>query len=106
MRVGELGHRVILQQQTLSRDGFQENVATWTDVARVWAAVEPNAGRRYFEALQANAEVSGVVRIRYRIDIDPTWRLSHNSRTLEIVAIKNPQERNKEMLIYYKDAQD
>jgi len=106
MRAGELRHRVILQQPTLTRDDFGENIPTWTDIATIPAAVEPNAGRRYYEALQANAEVQGVVRIRYRSDIDPTWRLSHNSRTLQIIAIKNPQERNKELLIYYKEAQD
>lgn len=106
MRSGELRHRVVLQKPTKSRSGFNEMTTTWTDMAKVWAAVEPNAGRRYFEALQANAEVQGVVRIRYRSDIDPTWRISHNNRTLEIVAIVNPQERNKELLVYYKEAQD
>jgi SPP1 family predicted phage head-tail adaptor len=106
MRAGELRHRLILQQPTQTRDNFGEMTTTWTDVARVWGAVEPASGRRYFEALQANAEVSGVVRIRYRSDIDPTWRISHNSRTLEIVAIRNLQERNRELLIYYKEAQD
>jgi SPP1 family predicted phage head-tail adaptor len=106
MRSGLLQQRLLLQRPVRSRNSLNEDEITWTDVAMVWGAVNPNAGRNYFEALQANAEVQGMVRLRYRSDIDPTWRLVHEGRTLEIEYIADPQERHKELLVYYKESQD
>lgn len=106
MRAGDLRHRLKLQQPTESTNDFGETVISYSDVDTVWGAVEPNAGKRYFEAMQANSEVQGVVRIRYRSDIQATWRILFGTRVLKIVSIINPREKDREMLIYYKEALD
>ena len=106
MRAGDLRHRLILQQPVESTSDFGETVISYETVDTVWGAVEPNTGKRYFEAMQANSEVQGAVRLRYRSDIEATWRILYGSRVLQIVSIVNPQERNRELLVYYKEALD
>lgn len=106
MRAGQLRQRLTFQKETRARDSFNEEVVTWADHCTVWGSVNPNAGRKFYEALQSSSEVSGEVRIRYRTDILPTMRIKHGSRILAIVSIVNPQERDRELLIYYKEVLD
>ena len=95
MKAGSLRHRITLQQPTESRDSFQEMVTTWTDVATVPAAIDWGSGRRFLEAKQLNAEVEGIVLIRYRSDIQPEWRIKYDDRYFEILSISNIQERDR-----------
>lgn len=87
MRAGELRHRVTIQQKSVTRDSYGAEVITWTDVATVWAAVEPLRGREFLEAKQIQSETAYRVRIRHRSDVDTDMRVMWNSRTLEIVAV-------------------
>ena len=106
MRAGDLRQRVIIQIAQKSQNALGEWVDTWTTWATVWAAIEPNTGRRYYEALQASSEVSGVVRIRYRDGVLPTMRLLYGSRVLEIVSIVHPKEARQELHLMYKEKLD
>ena len=106
MKAGELRHRVILQKPTETTNDIEEVVYTWSDEATVWAAVEPNTGSWYFAAQQANSNVKGRVRMRYRSDIDPTWRLKFGDRILNIESILNPDEKNIETIVLYSEALD
>jgi len=106
MRAGQLRQRLIFQKETRARNSFNEDAVTWAEHCTVWGSILPNAGRKYYEALQGSSEVTGEAHIRYRTDILPTMRILHGSRVLSIVSIVNPQERNKELLIYYKEALD
>ena len=106
MRAGELRHRLTFQKKVRTRDSFKEMVETWEDFVTVWGSIKPLAGKRYFEASQLTAEVTGEVRIRYRSDILSTMRIIFEDKTLEIVSLVNIQERNRELLIYYKEALD
>jgi SPP1 family predicted phage head-tail adaptor len=106
MRAGELRHQITLQQPVHTRNSFNEDVTTYEDVATVWAAIEWGSGRRYLEAKQLNAEVEGIVRIRYRSDIQATWRIEYSSRYFQIISIANLRERSEEMQINCKEAQD
>ena len=107
MRAGELRHRVTLQKPTKSRDSFNEMAAvSYSDVDTVWAAVEWRNGRRYLEASQLNSEVQGVVRIRYRTDVKADWRLKYGPRYLQILSMSNTYERDRELQLNCKEAQD
>jgi SPP1 family predicted phage head-tail adaptor len=106
MRAGTMRKRLTFQKKVQTRDGFNEAVISYVDHVRVWGNVTPNAGRKVYEALQANSEISGEIRIRYRSDIVPTMRIKLGSRYLEIISIVNVQERNRELLVYYKEGLD
>jgi len=106
MRAGELRHQVTLQSPTQARNAFNEMETTWTDVATVWAAIEWRSGRRYLEAAQLNAEVQGVIRIRYRSGVQPYWRFKFGDRYISILSMTNIYERNREIQFNCKEAQD
>lgn len=106
MRAGTMRKRLTFQKKVETRNSFKEAVITYTDHCTVWGSVLPNAGKKFYEALQATAEVTGEVRIRYRSDIEPTMRIKLGSRCLEILSIVNPQERNRELIIYYREQLD
>ncbi len=106
MRAGDMRKRLTFQKKVETRNDFNEAVISYVDHVTVWGSVTPNAGRKVYEALQANSEISGEIRIRYRSDIEPTMRIKFGSRYLEIVSLVNVQERNRELLIYYQENLD
>jgi SPP1 family predicted phage head-tail adaptor len=104
MKAGDLRHRVKLQQAAETRDAYGAVTAGWVDVATVWAAVEPLAGREFFAAKQVNAEATGHVRIRYRAGVLATMRVVYGTRVFEIIAPpNNVEERNRELILMVKE---
>lgn len=99
MQAGKLSHRIKLQQMTGAggQDSTGQPQETWTDVAEVWAAVEPIRGREYFAAQQVNAETTHRVRIRYLVGVTPMMRILFGARVLRIEAVINVDERNREL---------
>jgi len=72
--IGELDQRVELQKFTRSPDGQGGFTETWTTEATVWAHVRPQTGREREFADRQTAEAGYLVVIRYRDDVDETWR--------------------------------
>ncbi len=103
IRAGKLRHRVTIQQKSVTRNTFGEEVVTWQDVATVWAAIEPLRGREFFESQQINAEVTTQITIRYRDGIAPEMRIIYNSKIYDIQAAINTEERDKELILLCKE---
>jgi SPP1 family predicted phage head-tail adaptor len=106
MRSGDLRHRIAIQTNTPVANSFNEMVDTWTTYATVWAEISPLTGTKYFADKQANSDVSGIVRIRYRSDIVPTMRLLFGTRVFQIVSIIHPKEKRDMVELYYKELLD
>lgn len=83
-----LGHRVTIEQQAGSTNGYGENVGAWSALlTRIAAHVVQPSGR---EALAAGANVAEVpirVFIRFRSNVTPQMRLVHAGRTYDITAV-------------------
>lgn len=92
-----LRHRITIQEKSLAPDALGQPATSWTDVATVWAAVEPLRGREFFAADQMNAEVTTRIRIRWRSGITAAMRVSFDSRFYNIKAIIVPNEVHEEM---------
>jgi SPP1 family predicted phage head-tail adaptor len=105
-RAGEFRSRVTLRKPVKTRTEWGDVVTTYEDVAETWAAVEWQSGRRYEAAAKLNAEVQGVVRLRYRTDVKADWRIYYSGRVLEILSIANAWERNAELVLQCKEAMD
>lgn len=103
MQIGTLRHRITLQSYTAAPDSYGDPIKAWSDLADVWAAVEPLTGREYFQAQQTHAEVTYRVRIRYRGDVVPTMRIAYTGKTLEILAVIDVGERRREMHLMCRD---
>jgi len=69
MRAGELNTYVTFQEEA-ETEGEYGTETTWQDYVSCWGSLENISGREYFAAQQANSEVTGTLKIRYRDDLD------------------------------------
>lgn len=110
MRAGRLRHRVTLQSPTTARNSFGEPIATFATYANVWADIRPLTGRERYAAQQVQASTTHQVRIRFRTDVEAIHRVqwvSHGAtRTLDITAVLDPEERHTELLLLCSEAAD
>jgi len=104
MRAGKLRHRVTIQQATEARNSIGEVTRTWSALATVWANVEPLNGREFIDAQRPEVQVSHRVTMRYRSDVTPQMRVSHDSRTLNIEAVIETGERRRELQLICSEA--
>jgi len=103
MRAGTLRNYVIIQSATESFNSSGELILTWATFATVWAEIVPLVGREYFASKQVNAEVSAKVRLRYTAGITPEMRIIDGTKTYQIEAVINIDNRNKELVLLVKE---
>lgn len=106
MKIGKLRHRITIQQYLASRDSFGDEIQTWVDMLRSWAAVEPVTGKEFFASQELNAEISVKITMRYRPCIQPEMRVTFGARVFEILAVLNNEERNKRLILLCKEVLD
>jgi len=70
-----LNHRVTLQRRSATPGALGQASTTWTDVATVWAAVEPLRGRDWFAAGQRQASADVRITVRHRADVTADMRV-------------------------------
>lgn len=89
MKIGTMRHRVTIQQRPdpQTQNSVGEVTTTWSTVATVWAAVEPQSGTEGLEQDARVAQVSHLVRIRRRTDVTPAMRALEGTRVLEILGV-------------------
>ena len=87
MNPGDLDQRVTLQSKSVTRAANGEEVVTWTDVATVWAQVEPIRGREFFAAAQMADSIDHRVVVRYRAGIAREMRVLWGAVALDIVTV-------------------
>lgn len=94
MRAGELRYFITIQQRSVTRDDFGAESATWSTFSSVWAKVSPLSGREMEHAQAIHSDTTHQVTIRYLAGVTPEMRIQHDSRTLEILSVRNIDERN------------
>lgn len=94
MRSGRLRHLVTLEEPATGRATDGGMVAGWSVVDTVWAEVSDLSGREFLTAQEHHAEVSTRVVLRYRDDVRPSWRVVSGTRTLQVVAVVDPDGRS------------
>jgi|688.fasta_scaffold171439_2 SPP1 family predicted phage head-tail adaptor len=93
--LGKMRERVTLQQESNTADGYGGQVLAWSDVATVWAKVEPLSGREQIEADKLQGVVNTRITIRYCSDVVPGMRLVWNSINFNIRAVICEEERDR-----------
>ena len=81
---GDLDRRITIQQNTPTQDGAGQPIASWADLATVWAEVVPVGGSETFQAKQTGAEAVAKFRIRYRGDVLRKMRVVYDSDNYDI----------------------
>jgi SPP1 family predicted phage head-tail adaptor len=101
-RAGKRDRRVTLRARTPGRDAHGQPIETWTDVATLWAGIEPLRGTQYFAAAQVQTEITARIRIPWQPDVMPTMQVHDIAAnvTYDIVAVIDPslQRRDLELM--------
>ena len=72
---------------------------TWATEMLLWASIQPLAGRELERARTVVANATHKVTTRYRDGITPRKRIRHDNRTLNIEAVLDVDERNRELVL-------
>jgi SPP1 family predicted phage head-tail adaptor len=101
MKAGALRHRRSIEVPV---GGSSWGTTTsWSTFATVWCSIEPLSGRDFFAAQATQSEISHRIRMRYIDGVRPNMRLNHGGRYLLFVAVRNVDERNRELEIDAKE---
>ena len=104
MNIGELKHRITIQQKA---DKKPLEDATYTDFRTVWCKVNNLHGKEFIEAQKVEANVSKKFIIRYMKDLDMSTNpnackdfiINYKGVSYNILYIDNIKEQNKFMEI-------
>jgi len=103
MKIGQLRHRVEIQEQRSVRDEWGNQVSEWFTVATAWAAIEPIRGEEYWAAGAQRGETIHRVTMRYVPGVTPKHRLLFGNRILEIESTLNLEERSRLLELLCKE---
>jgi SPP1 family predicted phage head-tail adaptor len=90
---------VTIEAPTSTPNELGEAVQTWASIATVWAGVRPLSSRELIAHAQVEHQVTHEVTLRYTPALTPACRFVHRGRVLQIVGIKNADERNVELRV-------
>lgn len=96
---GDLTHRFILEARGEEPDGFGGHFTTFVPKGAVWGAPRAVRGRESLRAAQIDEVVDHAVTVRFRPDIRPGWRLRRGARTFDVVALHDPDERRRYLVL-------
>lgn len=99
MRAGRLDRRITLQSFALGTTG-DPTAGTWTTEVTVWAErLDAKGIERAVGSMVQAAEATQAFRIRYRLDIDPTWRVNDSDELWGITAVLPGSGRDRELIL-------
>ena len=96
---GDLTHRFILEARVEEPDGFGGRVTTFAAKGAIWGAPRTVRGREALRAAQLDEVVDHTVTVRFRADIRPGWRLRRGARSFDVVALYDPDERRRYLVL-------
>jgi len=114
MNAGKLRHLVSIQRLTGARDTTGAEMQTWTEYAKAYVWIEPyvgsaRAGREVFTAGQLVGLDYTRIHLRFIPGISPKDQVIYSygsvTRTFDILAINNRDERNYELELIAKERQ-
>ncbi len=99
MKAGSLRHRVTLQRLTITQDSSSgDTTESWTDVATVWAAIEPLSARDFIAAQAEQSKVTARIVIRARDDVTAAMRVKHGQTLYDIEGVLPDKDSGREYI--------
>lgn len=95
LAAGSLRHRVTLQSAADTPDGAGGFATVWSNVATLWAAIEPLAGRERLAAQQLESPLTHRVTLRHRDGVTTAMRVKFGVRVFNIRSVVNRAERDR-----------
>jgi len=103
-RIGMLRHRVTLQAEVETADGYGGYALAWSDVSTFWARVEPLSGEERLTAMALEGRTTHRIWFRRRSDVTAEHRIVHGSRVFSLHSPPvNADERDR---FQYVEAQE
>ncbi|HEY1182198.1 MAG TPA: phage head closure protein [Rhodocyclaceae bacterium] len=95
---GKLRHRVSIERVSYVQDATTgAMVETWTEIAKVWARIEPLSVREFVQSAAGQSEVTARITIRAR-DILATDRITHRGAVYNIRGVLPDKESGLEYI--------
>ena len=96
---------VELQERRVTRDNFGSEVVSWSEIEKVWANVKQTGTSEDFEndANRAVALRNATFRIRWRQDVEETYRVVYDGFPWDIKGIAELGRRQELLLICQTD---
>lgn len=91
MRAGKLDRRITIRRATTATNDLGEDVATWGDLATVWASKEDIRDGERFAAQEVAAHITTRFRVRWSSvtsDVDAKDRIVYQGYEYNVVAVK------------------
>ena len=95
---GAMRTELVLEQATPTPDGAGGFAETWTEIATVFARLQPIVAREKFGADQTLEEVTHRVTIRHRPDVASGMRFVLGDRVLPILTVHDPDETGRYLI--------
>lgn len=89
IKAGDLRQWVTLIRPDTTVGDHKRRQTAWTEAATVPAAKSDVSGREFFAAHAVNAEDIVTFTIRWRDDIDTTWRVRHGETTYNVLEVNH-----------------
>ena len=105
-QIGQYKTPVELQELTESKDEFGGITEEWKKFKTLWVKFDSLSGRAYFDAKQAQSEVTGTMKSRFVpgvIEKKDKLRIKYNGRIIEIKEVFDPDETKQELEFMIKD---
>ena len=91
----EMRTRIQLQERSIGSDAAGSQRPVYSTVAEVWAKWTNVHGNEVWQSKAAQAVQPATVLIRYRADIDNTWRVLKGGQAFEVVSLDDIQDRHQ-----------
>jgi SPP1 family predicted phage head-tail adaptor len=104
MNLGSLNKRILFQSIVKTTDGMGGFTYTWKDEVTCWAAIWPLSASEAVRDMQIMMLITHKIRIRFRSEMYPSWRIKFGDRYFSIVSIVNPNEAGKTLDLLCKES--
>lgn len=92
---GLLNHEMVLEEAVETPDGAGGFTTLWTQLATLWARLEPLDPARELWAARAAAEATHRITLRFRSDVRQGMRLRKLARLFPILSVQDPDESGR-----------
>lgn len=89
MKAGDLRCPIRLMKPTSSVNAKGRKETAWEELPTIFAAKADVSGREFWQAQAYNAEDIVTYTIRYRTDVDVTWRIKDHGKILNILEVNH-----------------
>jgi SPP1 family predicted phage head-tail adaptor len=96
---GWLRHRIVIEAASGTPDEGGGETRIWSTLATVWAHIEPVDGDERGIADHLAGVVTHQVSIRWRDDVSGGMRLAYRGRLFRILAVFDPDETRRYLVI-------